>query len=245
MNTELTDYHKDIIRESDHLIADLDGTFVRGKISYSSFYLLKNLAGKGKVIDSLKGLAEGIRIYFKTPIVKRFCGEWEAENLGLRDLYNTLENSEISEEEIRKSAKTYLEKRQIRGARCCFENIRNFGKKKKTLLVTRALYPWSSEASRYLKFDEYISNVIKFKDNKVDEIQITMEKPEDKFRLIREKVRNTGNSVMITNNPEDLQLKPELALIISSPTSNDRLKEESHLHISNYEEFNKALSRKQ
>jgi phosphoserine phosphatase len=240
MNTELTDYHKNIIRESDHLIADLDGTFVRGRISYSSFYLLKDLAGKGKVIDSLKGLAEGIRIYFKTP-----WGEWEAENWGLRALHRVLEGSEISEEEIRKSAKTYLEKRQIRGAKDCFDAVRSFGKKKKTLLVTRALYPWSSEANRYLKFDEYISNVIKFKDNKVDEIQITMEKPEDKFRLIREKVRNTGNSVMITNNPEDLQLKPELALIISSPTSNGRLKEESHLHISNYEEFNKALSRKQ
>jgi len=243
MKTTLEQYQREVLENSKVVVVDLSDTTVNGNVSYGAFYLVKEKAKKGKLLDAIRLGLNGIRIYAVSHLPKIFSSldEWDRENRTLEDLYRCFDEHGIKKEEMEKAAKGYIERLENPGAKGFLEKIRNLGEEKKLYLLTRESSECAEAAQDHFGFDRCISNITRFKGGGIiNDVQIIMKKPEDKLDILQGELKKDGlglkDVVMISDNPEDPHVfKGEVGLFITYRNG------KGELNINNYREFERQL----
>ncbi|MFH1473600.1 MAG: hypothetical protein ABIE55_01770 [Candidatus Aenigmatarchaeota archaeon] len=240
MKTKLEPFYKDKIRDAEVVAVDLDDTLINGNACYGAFYIVWDRLKKGKIVNAIKLGAHGIRLYAESHL-RRDSTEWDRENYFLKELYRVLGNYDVTSEEMKKYSGIYIKSMQNRGAKNFLGRIRNFGEKKKMILITRESEECADAAKEYFNFDEAISNKTKSKEGgKIDRVEIIIKGPQDGLKLLRKSLKkenvNPGKAMHISDNPPDsLVYKDNIGIFATYKRKN------GNMIIDDFQKFEKAL----
>jgi phosphoserine phosphatase len=239
METEIKPCHKEKIRDGKIVVLDLDDTIIKGNVSYGAFYTVWDRLKKGKVSDALKMGVHGLRIYVESHLRRGSC-EWDKKNYILEELGGVLSKYGVSGDEMEECAGKYMKLFRIAGAKDAVRKLKNYGEKKRMILLTREPDVCARAAKRHFGFDSYISNTAKLNGGKIKGIDIDIKKPEDDLNLLKKEIEGNGleleDAVVISDNPEAHDVfKGKVGLFITYKNGN------GDLNIDNYENFEKSL----
>ena len=241
---KLTKENIESLREADGILSDSDET-LNNKTAYASFNLIEKCRKSKDYKNFLRGIYGGVYVYLGTHFKKLLKDETEAENWGLKKLHNFLATSKIPKNTIQEVTLDYLRNNEIQGAKDSLKTLRNFGKNKKFLIVTRNASLFAEPVREYFEADDYVANKTIFRGEFVDDVQISMKTPEERLKLTEEKTKKQGldlkDCIFIGDSKPDLIFKPYVKIFMSSPKANNKVRICADVNIDNYRDFEKQL----
>jgi hypothetical protein len=221
---KLNEYQSEAFKNADKVIVDLTDTLIKGKALYGAVLVLKDKLKKGRFKDAAKLALGAGRIYVASHLTgksKSPYDHWDLDNRFLEDVYLCLDHAHVEKRELDGAIEKYLGLRFIQnnGKEFVSKAMNYGGKKKKMVLLTREAENSADAAKKIYGFDIALSNNVKYRgpNMAINDANIIIKEPEDKLKVLEDKVGDISTAVVVSSNPEDTEVyRGKIGILLTS-----------------------------
>ena len=220
---KLNEYQSEAFKNADKVIIDLTDTLIKGKALYGAVLVLKDKLKKGKFKDAAKLTLGASKYYVASHLTGRSKSpydHWDLDNRFLEGVYLCMDHANVEEKELDDAIEKYLGLKFIQNNGKEFvSKARNYGKKKKVILLTREAENSAKAVKKMYDFDDAFHNNVRYRglNRTINDAEIIIKKPEDKLKILKNGIGDISTSVVVSSNPEDPEVyKGKIGLLLTS-----------------------------